>query len=651
MALFSTSNWLKSPPDRDIIARWTKSEGSYLLDLPQPADPQRFHILAVGDTGDSEASGERMSPQDAVARELAADAALPGSAGRACALLHMGDMIYMTGERRLYDRNFRRPYTPFLTPESTVDNFVFQLPFLPVPGNHDYYDLGSWAMWLAQVPVLGAGLRALIHQLFAFSLPEGGSDSGRVYMEAFVDLKREDHDTPLPYRPGQQTRLPNRYYRFRLGSVDVFGLDSNTLDAPTAQRAGQVRAEAAEQVTALQARAKSLDRQLRRDQLALDRWRTEQRSTAAQDPSQRTALAGPVAGVTAALARLQGAIPPGDVEGCAAALGAVTTAVRRWEEAAADLAAGGDPDDIARALEELEEASDDGCASLRAVEGCLGALPEGPQRAELLAAREALEEALRTCLEAIAPLPQELCARIRRLSEEALDVQRDLAREQRRTRFRPDDFDSAQFAWLEAALAEAQRERPDGWRVLFMHHPLYSSIVNHGEKPDVQGVRENLLDLLRDRVHLVLGGHSHAFEWFRSSALPNTGLFVTGGGGQVTLRSSFLEPRQARKHADRYEALRQAGVEEAAIAGRGPLAEPGASRSLYHYLQIEVTPEALVVRPTGIRRVGDDYRREAPMPVFHAASLGEQRPTWKTRHMAGVEIRRGEPPRPVWGGK
>ena len=33
----------------------------------------------------------------------------------------------MTGERRLYDRNFRRPYAPFLTPESTVDRLVFIL--------------------------------------------------------------------------------------------------------------------------------------------------------------------------------------------------------------------------------------------------------------------------------------------------------------------------------------------------------------------------------------------------------------------------------------------------------------------------------------------------------------------------------------------
>src|SRR5262249_12778589 len=113
----------------------------YSLAIPPLADPIRFVFLAVGDTGDSEAAGPHFSPQDAVAQHLAADAALPDSAGDAALVLHTGDVVYMAGERRLYDRNFRRPYAAFLTPESTVDRLVFRLPFLPVPGNHDYYDL------------------------------------------------------------------------------------------------------------------------------------------------------------------------------------------------------------------------------------------------------------------------------------------------------------------------------------------------------------------------------------------------------------------------------------------------------------------------------------------------------------------------------
>ncbi len=36
----------------------------------------------------------------------------------------------------------------------------------------------------------------------------------------------------MRYRPGQFTRLPNRYYTFRYGGIDFFALDSNTFNAP-----------------------------------------------------------------------------------------------------------------------------------------------------------------------------------------------------------------------------------------------------------------------------------------------------------------------------------------------------------------------------------------------------------------------------------
>jgi hypothetical protein len=39
-------------------------------------------------------------------------------------------------------------------------------------------------------------------------------------------------DRCLTYRPGQFTRIPNRYYTFRYGGIDFFALDSNTLNHP-----------------------------------------------------------------------------------------------------------------------------------------------------------------------------------------------------------------------------------------------------------------------------------------------------------------------------------------------------------------------------------------------------------------------------------
>ncbi len=134
MGLLSVDNWLKAPKQRDLIARWTVGADrpmNYGISLPPPPDPGHFEFLALGDTGDSEACGPHSSPQDAVAEQLMADAALPGSQGQGALVLHLGDVVYMTGERRLYDRNFRRPYEAFLAPDSTVDNLVFRMPFLP----------------------------------------------------------------------------------------------------------------------------------------------------------------------------------------------------------------------------------------------------------------------------------------------------------------------------------------------------------------------------------------------------------------------------------------------------------------------------------------------------------------------------------------
>src|SRR5439155_1625431 len=91
-----------------------------------------------------------------------------------------------------------------------------------------------------------------------------------------------------------------------------------------------------------------------------------------------------------------------------------------------------------------------------------------------------------------------------------------------------------------------------------------------------------------------------------------------------------------------------AGLVEGAVGGRGPAAEDGENGALYHYLQIKITPKTLTVAPVGVRRLKNNYRREAPMPVFHAPELPETRPPWRLRRLEAVEIRRGQPPRPRW---
>jgi hypothetical protein len=328
----------------------------------------------------------------------------------------------------------------------------------------------------------------------------------------------------------------------------------------------------------------------------------------------------------------------------------VQLVARNWTNGTADLRQVSSPEEAQTALQHLDDASDEACAALGSIEFVLADLEKGdPHRDDLIARRDAVERSQTEWAKATG-LDTDIDARIHSLTEEALDVQRDLAQEQRRQRYRPEDYDRAQLEWLEAALTASEQERPGAWRIIYLHHPLYTTISNRCERPDVQGVRTNLLPILqRHDVHVVLAGHSHAFEWLRSSALPNTGFFVTGGGGQISLRPSLFEPRRLPRLRRYYDSLRYAGVEECVMSGYGPSAADGERGLLYHYLRISVTKEAITVRPVGVRRLTDrTYRREEPMPVFHAPYLPESRPQWQAHPLASVVVRRSAPPRAEW---
>lgn len=84
------------------------------------------------------------------------------------------------------------------------------------------------------------------------------------------------------------------------------------------------------------------------------------------------------------------------------------------------------------------------------------------------------------------------------------------------------------------------------------------------------------------------------------------------------------------------------------MAGEGPDAPDGEDGRLYHYLRIQVTPEALTVVPVGVRRLDGGYRRETPLPAFHAASLPPRRPTWRPRLLESVTVTRDRPPDGRW---
>src|SRR5438093_11858225 len=84
-----TLDWLKTQPDRVVIARRTVGHGeerSHAIELAGMEPPgEEWTFLVVGDTGDSERFGLHLSPQRAVAALMAEDCGLrqgPEAGGR-----------------------------------------------------------------------------------------------------------------------------------------------------------------------------------------------------------------------------------------------------------------------------------------------------------------------------------------------------------------------------------------------------------------------------------------------------------------------------------------------------------------------------------------------------------------------------------------
>ena len=227
-----------------------------------------FHFLVIGDSG----TGRHRfnSPPRQIAERL-----LPHKA-KAAYLLHTGDVVYLVGAADQYRNNFLKPYREWLQHGKDWDTIshrglVFNQPFLPVPGNHDYYDL---SLPIALLAGLTLPLRRHLQWFHDVDTGWRGSRQGGTYASVFLDVlddiaptQLQDHlnthydatwneQRCMRYRPGTNTRLPNRYYRFRHAGVDVFALDSNTLITP--EQSTQNRLELQRELSSLEQRQSSL---------------------------------------------------------------------------------------------------------------------------------------------------------------------------------------------------------------------------------------------------------------------------------------------------------------------------------------------------------------------------------------------------------
>jgi hypothetical protein len=88
------------------------------------------------------------------------------------------------------------------------------------------------------------------------------------------------------------------------------------------------------------------------------------------------------------------------------------------------------------------------------------------------------------------------------------------------------DLGAEQAAWLDADLADTDRP----WKIVYGHHPPYSSGSKHGSSLDVRNLFGPIL--AAHEVDLVLSGHDHNYE--RIEPQDGVSYIVTGGGGKGT---------------------------------------------------------------------------------------------------------------------
>ncbi|MGD1932261.1 MAG: metallophosphoesterase family protein [Leptolyngbyaceae cyanobacterium] len=249
---------LVSEPSIDLKIRRMQERVRWQHDQirQQGIDQTRLSIQGAGDAGDAfsflvlgdSGTGRHRSssPQRQVAKQMMAH----GQDARF--VIHTGDVVYLVGSSEQYRENFIKPYREWLVggeahKQIAYDRMTFKMPFFPVLGNHDYYDLPKLVGFLAGIT---GPLRYVLRSYVDIDVGWHGSYQGDAYARAFLDYlqgvperRLDEHltkyyphspagDRCLAYQPGHYTRLPNRYYTFRYGGIDFFALDSNTFNQP-----------------------------------------------------------------------------------------------------------------------------------------------------------------------------------------------------------------------------------------------------------------------------------------------------------------------------------------------------------------------------------------------------------------------------------
>jgi hypothetical protein len=105
-------------------------------------------------------------------------------------------------------------------------------------------------------------------------------------------------------------------------------------------------------------------------------------------------------------------------------------------------------------------------------------------------------------------------------------------------------LDSEQLAWLDAELAAS----PADWKIVFLHHPIYTS----GRYRASAFVNRQTLESIFTRRHVsvVFSGHEHIYQ--RSTLQNGIQYFVSGGAGSLRPGDGTAAPYIARTYSANY---------------------------------------------------------------------------------------------------
>lgn len=137
-------------------------------------------------------------------------------------------------------------------------------------------------------------------------------------------------------------------------------------------------------------------------------------------------------------------------------------------------------------------------------------------------------------------------------------------------------FDAGQSNWLEISLRQSRAI----WKIVALHHPLYSSGKKHGA--ETKGLRATLEPLLtRYHVQVVFAGHDHVYERTK----PQQGIqhFVTGAGGKMRRGDIDMKSPLRASSYDRDNSFMVVEVDEAemsfkSISETGEIVDSGVIR-------------------------------------------------------------------------